>query len=186
MPTYPASPARNPLCPLTKFTSGLDLSGQSGNAPYQSPFREEAGSAWGGVSESPAGLHGAGGIGGLLAMVDTKGTSTEADDGHLIYFHDANGNIGQVMDVRPTSAYCGQAVAKYEYYPFGGNLSLRSVPGEALDCSRSEVRGLRPAEHLADRKAWILPANQRFEVPYQAAGDASVRSGQVEERVASP
>ncbi len=139
---------------------GLDLSGQNGNAP-----------PWpGGVSESPAGLHGAGGIpataqtaqrlgrgtwtpataerprrgpwtpattacqgqvGGLLAMTDTKSTSTEADDAYMIYFYDANGNVGQVIDARAGSTYYGQAVARYEYYPFGGVLTSAIIKGSS-------------------------------------------------------
>ncbi len=96
--------------PLTKFTWGLDLSGQNGNA-------------------SVAGLHGAGGIGGLLAMADTKDTQETWDDVQHIYFHDANGNVGQVMDARAGSAYFGQTAARYEYYPFGGVLVVRTLAG---------------------------------------------------------
>ncbi len=121
MPTNPASPARHPLCPLTQFTWSLDLSGQNGNAP---PWQ-------GGVSESPAGLHVAGGIGGLLAMLDTKNNQESWDDVQHIYFHDANGNVGQVINVRAGSAFYGQAVARYEYYPFGGVLTFAIINGSS-------------------------------------------------------
>ncbi len=104
--------ARNSHIPMTKFTWGLDLSGQNGNA-------------------SVAGLHGAGGIGGLLAMADTKDTQETWDDVQHIYFYDANGNIGQVINVRAGSTYYGQAVARYEYYPFGGVLVARTLAGSS-------------------------------------------------------
>nr|MDU9044388.1 RHS repeat-associated core domain-containing protein [Candidatus Electrothrix aestuarii] len=54
-------------------------------------------------------LQGAGGIGGILARVD-HGT----DKVHL-YFYDANGNVGQLIDTAD-----GSVVAAYEYAPFGG------------------------------------------------------------------
>jgi len=77
---------------LRKYTWGLDLSGQGGNA-------------------SPAGIHAAGGIGGLLSMNDA-GSSTN----HW-YFYNANGDIGQLVD-----SSSGNFSAKYQYYPYGGEI----------------------------------------------------------------
>jgi RHS repeat-associated protein len=57
-------------------------------------------------------LQGAGGIGGILARVDHG-----ADKTH-IYFYDANGNVGQLIDSAD-----GSIVAAYEYAPFGGIIS---------------------------------------------------------------
>lgn len=78
---------------LRQYTWGLDLSGQSGNP-------------------SPAGIHGAGGIGGLLATY-IPGVSSNRS---YFYMYDANGNVGQMLT--PS----GVTAAKYEYYPFGGLL----------------------------------------------------------------
>ena len=78
---------------VRKYTWGLNLFGQRGGQPFD--------------------LSGAGGIGGLLAVYDAGQT----DD--YVYFHDANGNVGQVVDLSvgdPNNA----AVAKYEYDPYGG------------------------------------------------------------------
>ncbi len=74
---------------LRKYTWGLDLAGQSGNP-------------------SASGLSAAGGIGGLLAVEDANGTTAPgsgpggnplADDLSYIYFHDANGNVGQTVNL---------------------------------------------------------------------------------------
>ncbi|MBN1489015.1 MAG: RHS repeat-associated core domain-containing protein [Phycisphaerae bacterium] len=74
--------------PVTQqYTWGLDLSGTLGSA---------------------------GGIGGLLAAVETKGTSSTTDDDAYWYFYDGNGNVGQVI------AADGQTLAAhYEYDPYG-------------------------------------------------------------------
>ena len=65
-------------------------------------------------------LSGAGGIGGLLAVYDAGQT----DD--YVYFYDANGNVGQVVDLSaadPNDA----TVAKYEYDPYGQEVGLSSL-----------------------------------------------------------
>ena len=79
----------------TKYTWGLDLSGLSGNA-------------------TSAGIHGAGGIGGLLASETPQG---EGDPLRHWYFYDANGNVGQVVD--PAELPYGTIAAHYEYGPYG-------------------------------------------------------------------
>jgi len=93
-----------------EYTWGLDLSGQSGNP-------------------SPAGIHGAGGIGGLLATHWTSNTTSTSDDKAYIYFYDANGNVGQMIE--STGSGAGTVAAKYEYYPFGGLLAIDGVAAEA-------------------------------------------------------
>jgi RHS repeat-associated protein len=68
---------------IRKFTWGLDLSGT---------------------------VHGAGGIGGLLSVVETGGSEA----GPYWYFYDANGNVGQLVK---SSDY--SLAARYEYDPYG-------------------------------------------------------------------
>ncbi|GJQ27293.1 MAG: hypothetical protein HBSAPP02_23250 [Phycisphaerae bacterium] len=60
---------------------------------------------------------GAGGVGGLVAALDTNGTpGTTADDKQYFYYCDAMGNVGHVLD-----ATSGPLAAKYDYTdPFGG------------------------------------------------------------------
>ncbi len=53
-------------------------------------------------------MQGAGGVGGLLAMVDPGEGKT------YHYFYDANGNVGQMVDTAD-----GSVAAHYEYAPFG-------------------------------------------------------------------
>ncbi len=57
-------------------------------------------------------LQGAGGIGGILARIDHGVNKSH------IYFYDANGNVGQLVD-----SLDGSVVAAYEYAPFGGLVS---------------------------------------------------------------
>jgi RHS repeat-associated protein len=67
-------------------------------------------------------LEGAGGIGGLLAIQDANGTTTgenhESDDLRYVYFYDANGNVGQVIDLAASSA-SASIKAHYEYDAYG-------------------------------------------------------------------
>jgi RHS repeat-associated protein len=64
-------------------------------------------------------LAGAGGIGGLLAVSD--GPATPAD---YVYCYDGNGNVGQVLDLAPTTWNASAVmVARYEYDPYGRVLS---------------------------------------------------------------
>lgn len=91
---------------LCKYTWGLDLSGTP---------------------------QGAGGIGGLLAMQDTKGTASTADDASYLYFYDANGNVGQLLDGS------GAIAAKYEYDPYG-NLTLAGGDAAATNPFRFSTK----------------------------------------------
>lgn len=54
-------------------------------------------------------MDGAGGIGGLLAVVDESGSQ-------MAFLYDANGNVGQLVDE------AGSVVARYEYDAFGQTL----------------------------------------------------------------
>jgi RHS repeat-associated protein len=78
---------------LRKYTWGLDLSGL------------------GGLGVSSSGIHGAGGIGGLLAV----------DDGAsgYWYLYDANGNVGQILGTNPLGV-----AGAYEYDPYGNVILL--------------------------------------------------------------
>jgi len=82
---------------LRKYIWGLDLSGS---------------------------LHAAGGIGGLLSITDANATpATSTDDVDYIYFYDANGNVGQLLDWQDSLGDpVPTIVAKYEYDPNGNAL----------------------------------------------------------------
>mgnify|MGYP003810981151 CR=1 FL=1 len=56
------------------------------------------------------GIHGVGGIGGLLASYEV--TSSK----RYWYFYDANGNVGQILDADNLT---GDLAARYEYDPYG-------------------------------------------------------------------
>ncbi|MBK8271416.1 MAG: hypothetical protein IPK83_25090 [Planctomycetes bacterium] len=102
-----------------KFAWGCDLAGLNGGA------------ASGNVQSA---VHGAGGIGGLLAMEDTAYEDPYADDPKYLYFFDGNGNVmqlvvfddgGAVANTPPPLAalmYDGFVFASYEYDPYGGTL----------------------------------------------------------------
>ncbi len=62
-------------------------------------------------------LHGAGGVGGLLAAVETQGTGSPGDDQNYWFLYDGNGNVGQVLDATNPSTIT--TAAKYEYDPYG-------------------------------------------------------------------
>ena len=79
---------------LRKYTWGLDLAGQNGSINS---------------------LGGAGGIGGLLAVEEPQ---TVGDPHRYVYFYDANGNVGQVVDLSASDAP-SSIKAKYEYGPYG-------------------------------------------------------------------
>jgi RHS repeat-associated protein len=83
---------------VRQYTWGLDLSGQSGQM-------------------SVAGMHGAGGIGGLLAAEEPQ---TSGGPKKYWFCYDANGNVGQVLDATNTGAIA--TVAAYEYDPYGNGL----------------------------------------------------------------
>jgi RHS repeat-associated protein len=83
---------------LRQNTWGLDLAGQNG----------------GGIA------YAAGGIGGLLAVHDTRGTAPTGDDLDGVFTYDANGNVGQVVDLTATTWSSAAITAHYEYTPYGG------------------------------------------------------------------
>ena len=80
--------------------------------------------SWGldlaGVHGGSGALDSAGGIGGLLATLDTQGTTTTTDDKKYVYFYDANGNVGQAVDTATTTSVT--IAARYEYDAYGVNL----------------------------------------------------------------
>ena len=81
----------------TKYAWGLDLSGLADNA-------------------SVSGIHGAGGIGGLLAAVETGGMHA----GTYWFTYDGNGNVGQVLNATIPTAI--ETAAYYEYDSYGNTL----------------------------------------------------------------
>ena len=94
---------------MRKYTWGLDLVGQSG---------------------ATGSLEGAGGIldttsprqaqvGGLLAVEEPQ---TVGDPLKYVYTYDANGNVGQVVDLTAASAATSIKV-KYEYGPYGSRVN---------------------------------------------------------------
>ncbi|WP_446011326.1 RHS repeat domain-containing protein, partial [Candidatus Electrothrix sp.] len=91
-------------------------------------------------------LQGAGGIGGILARVDHG-----ADKVHL-YFYDANGNVGQLIDTAD-----GSVVAAYEYAPFGG---LTSAMG-----SYAGINPFRFSSKYADDEIGLYYYGYRYYLP---------------------
>ena len=83
--------------PVRKFTWGLDIAEQASGLPYG----DRPGAA-------------AGGVGGLLAVEESSGS----ESGDYVYFYDANGNVGQVLDWDTETI-----AAHYEYDPFGRLIS---------------------------------------------------------------
>ncbi|MGE0481748.1 MAG: RHS repeat-associated core domain-containing protein [Phycisphaerae bacterium] len=94
---------------LRQYTWGLDLAGMNGS-----------------INDRTS----AGGIGGLLGMYDTQGTTTgenpTADDKSYYYCYDANGNVGQVIDLAGTGAGGATLViaVQYEYDPYGNRINI--------------------------------------------------------------
>ncbi len=93
------------------YTWGLDLAGL--HTANGGPGRR-------GYPTSGGFLQAAGGIGGLLAVYDAG----EADG--YVYFHDANGNVGQVVawengygGANGDDWHADRLVGRYEYSPFG-------------------------------------------------------------------
>ena len=83
---------------VRQYTWGLDLAGQNGS-----------------TGVSPAALEGAGDIGGLLAVHTVSGST------NYVYFYDANGNVGQVID--PGAGIASASIkVKYEYDPYGNGM----------------------------------------------------------------
>ncbi|MBI5866417.1 MAG: RHS repeat-associated core domain-containing protein [Planctomycetes bacterium] len=67
---------------------------------------------------------GAGGIGGLLASLDTLDKPTSSDDRTFAYFYDGNGNVTQLVETTggTAGANFGTLAARYEYDPYGRSL----------------------------------------------------------------
>ncbi|QOJ14025.1 MAG: RHS repeat-associated core domain-containing protein [Planctomycetia bacterium] len=72
----------------------------------------------------------AGGIGGLLAVLDTNNTTTTSDDCSFAYCYDANGNVGQLVEWATDAGgasgmawAAGRMAATYEYDPYGNTVS---------------------------------------------------------------
>lgn len=83
--------------PIRKFTWGLDIAEQASGLPR------------GGRPGSAAG-----GVGGLLAVDEISGSNS----GEYVYFYDANGNVGQVLNWSTDTV-----AAHYEYDPFGRTIA---------------------------------------------------------------
>jgi RHS repeat-associated protein len=83
---------------IRKYTWGLDLAGLNGQINS---------------------LESAGGIGGLLAAYDTRGTPVTYDDlDDVVFAYDANGNVTNVFRWSALSAQAA-TIAHYEYDPYG-------------------------------------------------------------------
>ncbi|MBK8915058.1 MAG: RHS repeat-associated core domain-containing protein [Phycisphaerales bacterium] len=129
---------------LRQYSWGLDLSGQNGDSTV-------------------GGLHGAGGIGGLLSVYDTNGTTTgenaTSDDKSYVFLYDANGNVGQLVEWASAAGgssgmawSAGRLAAKYEYDPYGnitgpdadgdGNIAEEAGPYAAVNPFRFSTKFL--------------------------------------------
>ena len=101
---------------VRKHTRGLALAEPNGAVASAAPGRRCED-----VDHRGSALHGAGGIGGLLAVYDlndTPGAEQTGDDLQYVYAYDGNGNVVQVLDWAAASATAAIA-AKYEYDPYG-------------------------------------------------------------------
>ena len=87
-------------------------------------------------------LGGAGGIGGLLSVYDA-----DAEDDY-VYFYDANGNVGQVVDLGAAGAGTS-VVAHYEYGPYG-NVADQSGAYAATNPFRFSTKYLDDESNLSD------------------------------------
>jgi uncharacterized protein RhaS with RHS repeats len=130
--------------PTRKFSWGLDLSAQAGQVNS---------------------LESAGGIGGLLAAEDSAGTGTK----EFIYFADANGNIGQVVETTAGASY-GTVAAHYEYAPFGKRINTAS-PTEYDQPYRFSSKPFDSETRALATGAIATTA------PNSADGSAGIRSG---------
>jgi RHS repeat-associated protein len=109
-----------------KYTWGLDLAGQSGGGIG------DRGSGIGGTGVSP--VSSAGGIGGLLSMYVVSGAKS------YVYFYDAIGNIGQVIDWSQSTASAALK-AHYVYDPYGNRINS-PISGEVANDFRFSTKHL--------------------------------------------
>jgi len=91
-----------------KYTWGLDLSGT---------------------------IHGAGGIGGLLACEEPQAVG---DPKRYWFMYDANGNVGQVLDATDTNNIT--IAARYEYDPYGNPIPIPQPPGPGPYADLNPIR----------------------------------------------
>jgi len=87
-----------------KYTWGLDLSGLAGDG-------------------SVSGIHGAGGIGGLLAHQSSTGTS------NFWYLYDGNGNVCQILDSSYLPNVSWTTSGHFEYDAYGNIVHSRGLMG---------------------------------------------------------
>ncbi len=128
--------------PARKLTWGLDLSGQRGGAGILPADLGQRGGAGilpadlgqrDGAGILPADLDGAGGIGGLLATSDPNDPQDPNDlFGDFVFCYDANGNVGQLIDLaHDPNDPAGAIKAHYEYDPYGNMLLDVSDPNQS-------------------------------------------------------
>jgi len=81
----------------------------------------------GGLEQAPgpSGIHGAGGIGGLLAVEETAAGGSSSHS--YWFFYDANGNVGQLIRASDRSL-----AAHYEYDPYGNTIVATGPYGGVL------------------------------------------------------
>ncbi|MFO0971984.1 MAG: RHS repeat-associated core domain-containing protein [Phycisphaerae bacterium] len=95
---------------VRQYTWGLDLSGLAGNnlgGTGVSPVSDSSGGA-------VPGMHSAGGIGGLLAVLDWTLVTPQMSGLGQAYLYDGNGNVGQLVSLDD-----GSVVTAYEYDAYG-------------------------------------------------------------------
>lgn len=80
-------------------------------------------------------IHGAGGIGGLLACEEPQ---TVGDPKRYWFMYDANGNVGQVLDATDTSNIT--IAARYEYDPYGNPIPIPQPPGPGPQADLNPIR----------------------------------------------
>jgi len=120
---------------LRKYTWGLDLAGRSGGHSMES----------------------AGGIGGLLGVFETQGTSDPNDDKSYIFNYDGNGNVSELIDISD-----GSIAAHYEYDAFGREL-VATGPYAAANHFRFSTKWRDPITGLLDYgRRWYDPRTGRW------------------------
>ena len=115
--------------PQQKYTWGLDLSGLAGVVQASVPASGIHGAdgtldTLGERQGQVGGLHGAGGIGGLLAREEPQAVG---DPKRHCYLYDANGNVGQLLKYAAGPPPTVSLAAHYEYDPYGNTIRKDDV-----------------------------------------------------------
>ena len=140
---WEATPATDQRFVYDGWNVALVLDGTAGNAVTRKY-------TWGlDLSQS---LHGAGGVGGLLAAVETGG----ANQGTYWFLYDGNGNVGQVLDATDTEPASDMRItAHYEYDPYGNPIKIDNDLRELDGSVDTADAGYATANPLRFSTKWL-------------------------------